>query len=107
MEALRDLVGRARAGGIKGFGDDGSDLHRDQPRRPRRGVCASASSIRRRSPFWALGGSSSGHGWSMARSPRGPLLTASLAADHRASDGHAGGLFLSAIDHYLQEPDTL
>ena len=56
MEALRDLVGRARAGGIKGsemmdptftvtsLGDRGAEFVR------------SASSIRRRSPFWALGG---------------------------------------------------
>ena len=36
-----------------------------------------------------------------------PLVAASLAADHRASDGHAGGLFLSAIDRHLQEPETL
>ncbi len=36
-----------------------------------------------------------------------PVVTASLAADHRASDGHRGGLFLAAIDRLLQEPETL
>jgi len=36
-----------------------------------------------------------------------PLVTASLAADHRASDGHAGSLFLAAVDRYLQEPEAL
>jgi len=36
-----------------------------------------------------------------------PLITASLSADHRVSDGHRGGLFLSAIDRILQEPDKL
>lgn len=36
-----------------------------------------------------------------------PVVTASLAADHRASDGHRGGLFLSAIDRLLQEPEKL
>jgi pyruvate dehydrogenase E2 component (dihydrolipoamide acetyltransferase) len=36
-----------------------------------------------------------------------PLVTASLAADHRASDGHRGGLFLAAIDGLLQEPGKL
>ena len=36
-----------------------------------------------------------------------PLMTATLAADHRASDGHRGGLFLAAIDRLLQEPDKL
>jgi pyruvate dehydrogenase E2 component (dihydrolipoamide acetyltransferase) len=32
---------------------------------------------------------------------------ASLAADHRASDGHRGALFLSAINDLLQQPDLL
>jgi pyruvate dehydrogenase E2 component (dihydrolipoamide acetyltransferase) len=36
-----------------------------------------------------------------------PLVTASLAADHRASDGHIGGLFLAAVDRILQEPEGL
>ncbi len=31
----------------------------------------------------------------------------SLAADHRASDGHRGALFLAAIDELLQQPDLL
>ena len=35
------------------------------------------------------------------------ILTASLSADHRASDGHRGGRFLAAIDHLLQSPETL
>lgn len=36
-----------------------------------------------------------------------PVIHASLAADHRASDGHRGGLFLNTIDRLLQEPETL
>jgi pyruvate dehydrogenase E2 component (dihydrolipoamide acetyltransferase) len=32
---------------------------------------------------------------------------ATLSADHRVSDGHRGGLFLSAIDRLLQEPAKL
>lgn len=36
-----------------------------------------------------------------------PVLTASLAADHRASDGHRGALFLSAIGELLQDPQAL
>ena len=36
-----------------------------------------------------------------------PIIMASLAADHRASDGHRGGLFLAAIDSLLQEPEKL
>jgi pyruvate dehydrogenase E2 component (dihydrolipoamide acetyltransferase) len=35
------------------------------------------------------------------------LLTATLAADHRASDGHRGALFLANIDRKLQSPETL
>jgi pyruvate dehydrogenase E2 component (dihydrolipoamide acetyltransferase) len=34
-------------------------------------------------------------------------VQATLAADHRASDGHRGALFLSAIDELLQQPDLL
>jgi pyruvate dehydrogenase E2 component (dihydrolipoamide acetyltransferase) len=33
--------------------------------------------------------------------------TVTLAADHRASDGHRGGQFLAAIDRLLQEPEKL
>jgi pyruvate dehydrogenase E2 component (dihydrolipoamide acetyltransferase) len=36
-----------------------------------------------------------------------PVITASLAADHRASDGHRGARFLAAIDRLLQEPSRL
>ncbi len=35
------------------------------------------------------------------------VATATLAADHRASDGHRGGLFLAALDRLLQEPERL
>jgi pyruvate dehydrogenase E2 component (dihydrolipoamide acetyltransferase) len=36
-----------------------------------------------------------------------PLMTASLAGDHRASDGHRGGRLLAAIDRLLQRPEKL
>lgn len=36
-----------------------------------------------------------------------PVLTATLAADHRASDGHRGGLFLEALNKHLQEVEKL
>ncbi len=36
-----------------------------------------------------------------------PVMTASLSADHRVSDGHRGGLFLAAVDRLLQEPRHL
>ena len=34
-------------------------------------------------------------------------VTATLSADHRASDGHRGGLLLAAIDRLLQQPEAL
>lgn len=36
-----------------------------------------------------------------------PVVNATLAADHRVSDGHAGALFLAEIGKLLQEPGTL
>jgi pyruvate dehydrogenase E2 component (dihydrolipoamide acetyltransferase) len=35
------------------------------------------------------------------------VMTITLAADHRASDGHAGALFLAEIGKVLQEPEKL
>ena len=36
-----------------------------------------------------------------------PVLSATLAADHRASDGHVGAQFLDRLNHLLQEPEKL
>jgi pyruvate dehydrogenase E2 component (dihydrolipoamide acetyltransferase) len=36
-----------------------------------------------------------------------PVLTASLAADHRVSDGHRGALFLAELRDRLLQPETL
>ena len=36
-----------------------------------------------------------------------PLVTATLAADHRVTDGHRASAFLRALDRLLQEPDEL
>jgi pyruvate dehydrogenase E2 component (dihydrolipoamide acetyltransferase) len=36
-----------------------------------------------------------------------PVVTITLSADHRVSDGHAGALFLAEIGRLLQEPDKL
>lgn len=43
------------------------------------------------------------NGWIEAR----PVITATLSADHRVSDGHRGGIFLAAIDRWLQKPEEL
>jgi pyruvate dehydrogenase E2 component (dihydrolipoamide acetyltransferase) len=36
-----------------------------------------------------------------------PVVSATLSADHRVTDGHRGGLFLAAVDRLLQEPARL
>ncbi len=36
-----------------------------------------------------------------------PVVAVTLAADHRVSDGHRGGLFLAAVDGLLQRPEEL
>jgi pyruvate dehydrogenase E2 component (dihydrolipoamide acetyltransferase) len=36
-----------------------------------------------------------------------PVLTATLAGDHRATDGHRGAQFLGALDRLLQEPEKM
>ncbi len=36
-----------------------------------------------------------------------PVVVASLAADHRVTDGHRAGAFLAALDNLLQQPEEL
>ena len=36
-----------------------------------------------------------------------PVVTATLAADHRASDGHVGARFLTLVERLLHEPEEL
>jgi pyruvate dehydrogenase E2 component (dihydrolipoamide acetyltransferase) len=36
-----------------------------------------------------------------------PVVTATLSADHRVSDGHRGARFLAAVDRLLQAPEAL
>jgi pyruvate dehydrogenase E2 component (dihydrolipoamide acetyltransferase) len=36
-----------------------------------------------------------------------PVVTASLSADHRVTDGHRASSFLAAVDRLLQEPEEL
>ena len=36
-----------------------------------------------------------------------PVVVATLAGDHRASDGHRGSRFLAAVERLLQEPEKL
>ncbi len=36
-----------------------------------------------------------------------PVITASLAADHRATDGHVGAQFLDALTRHLRAPEGI
>lgn len=49
------------------------------------------------------------HPWAAEHGMLGvrPVLTATLAADHRATDGHRGAQFLQILDGLLQEPGKL
>lgn len=106
MSDLTDLVARARAGSLRSsemsdptitvtnLGDQGVDtvfgvIYPPQVAlvgigRPAQKVCAVDGGIR-----------------------IATAVQATLAADHRASDGHRGALFLGAIGELLQQPETL
>ena len=106
MADLTDLVARARAGSLRSsemsdptitvtnLGDQGSAtvfgvIYPPQVAlvgfgRPTERVCAVDGGIR-----------------------IATTIQATLAADHRASDGHRGALFLAAINDFVQQPDLL
>jgi pyruvate dehydrogenase E2 component (dihydrolipoamide acetyltransferase) len=106
MAALRALVARARAGVLRSselsdatitvtnVGDQGSDAVFGVIYPPQ---VALVGFGRIREEPWAANGMLGAH----------RVVTASLAADHRASDGHRGGLFLAALDRLLQTPEAL
>ena len=106
MAALRDVVGRARAGVLRSsemsdptltvsnLGDQGADVVYGVIYPPQVALVGFGRvTDRPRARDGLLGVQ--------------PAVTVTLAADHRASDGHRGGLFLAAIDHLLQEPESL
>ena len=106
MARLRDLVARARSGGLRSselmdatvtvtsLGERGADAVTGVIHPPQVAILGFGRIVERP---WVVGGQV------VAR----PVLAVSLAADHRASDGHAGGLLLSAIETALQEPEKL
>jgi pyruvate dehydrogenase E2 component (dihydrolipoamide acetyltransferase) len=106
MDHLRDLVGRARAGSLRS--SELSDATITVTSLGERGVEALFGVIY--PPQVAI----IGFGAVLARpwvvesrvEPR-PVMTASLAADHRVSDGHRGALLLMDIARLLQEPEKL
>jgi pyruvate dehydrogenase E2 component (dihydrolipoamide acetyltransferase) len=106
MRALRDLVRRARAGEFRSselsdptitvtsLGDQGVETVFGVIYPPQVAIVGFGKVVERP---WVVDGAV------VAR----PLVTATLSADHRVSDGHRGGLFLTAVDRLLQEPAQL
>ncbi len=106
MTALRDLVQRTRAGGLRSseltdptitvtsLGDRGAESVLGVIHPPQVAIIGFGRVVERP---WAFEG----------RIVSRPVLAASLAGDHRASDGHVGSRLLYAIDQALQAPDML
>jgi pyruvate dehydrogenase E2 component (dihydrolipoamide acetyltransferase) len=106
MAGVRDLVQRARAGRLRStemsdptltvtnLGEHGVDLVHGVIYAPQVALVGFGA-IRDRP--WASGGMIGVR----------PTVVATLAADHRASDGHTGARFLTAIYRQLQNPETL
>ncbi len=106
MTALRDLVQRARSGGLRSselsdptitvtsLGERGAESVLGVIYPPQVAIIGFGRVLLRP---WVVDGQV------LAR----PLLNLSLAADHRASDGHLGGQALALIDEALQAPESL
>lgn len=106
MAALRDLVQRARAGGLRSseladptatvtsLGDRGADSVLGVIHPPQLALIGFGCIAERP---WVH------EGKVLART----TVQVSLAADHRASDGHLGGLLLGAIADALRHPESL
>jgi pyruvate dehydrogenase E2 component (dihydrolipoamide acetyltransferase) len=106
MRDLHDLVTRARGGRLRGseltsatitvtsLGDRGCEAVFPVINPPQVAIVGFGAIVQRP---WVEGAAVVPH----------PTVAATLAADHRVSDGHRGGLFLAALDHVLQEPETL
>ena len=106
MAALRDLVRRARAGGLRSseltdptltvtnLGDGGVPVVYGVVYPPQVALVGFGSIAERP---WAAGG--------MLGVRR--AVDATLAADHRATDGISGAAFLNAVDRLLQTPERL
>ncbi len=106
MAALRDLVGRARSGRLRGsemtdstltvsnLGDRGVDLIAGVIYPPQVALVGLGRISTRPAVV---------DGQVLAR----PQVTATLSADHRATDGQLGARYLTTIDRLLQKPEQL
>jgi pyruvate dehydrogenase E2 component (dihydrolipoamide acetyltransferase) len=106
MREITDLVARARGGSLRS--SELSDATITVTNLGERGVDAGFGIIYPPQVALVSFGRIEARPWVVgpAIEPR-PLMTATLSADHRASDGHRGGLFLSAINRLLQTPEQL
>jgi len=106
MRALQDLVQRARAGSLRSsemteptvtvtnLGERGVETVYGVIYPPQLALVGFGAVVERP---WVVDGQV------LAR----PLINATLSADHRATDGHRGAIFLDALARLLQEPEKL
>jgi pyruvate dehydrogenase E2 component (dihydrolipoyllysine-residue acetyltransferase) len=106
MATLRDLVHRARTGGLRSselasptitvtsLGERGAEGVTGIIYPPQVAIIGFGTILTRP---WVVNG----------RIEARPLVTVSLAADHRVTDGHIGARLLNAIERLLQEPTKL
>lgn len=106
MRSFRDLVRRARSGGLRS--SELSDPTITVTSLGEQGVESVFGVIFPPQVAIVGFGKIVDRPWSVAgQIVSRPVVTATLSADHRVSDGHRGGLFLAAIDRLLQEPGRL
>ncbi len=106
MRQLQDAVSRARAGRLRrneltsatitisSLGEGGADTLYPIIHPPQVAIVGFGSLVERP---WCVDG----------RVIAAPVITASLAADHRVSDGHRGSQFLVEVSRLLQSPEEL
>jgi len=106
MAAMRDLVERARRGGLRGselasptititnVGERGAETVTGVIYPPQVAIVGFGRVVARPCVV-------------DDRIDSQPVVTVSLAADHRVTDGHLGGLYLAAVARLLQEPEKL
>lgn len=106
MRGLRDLVERARRGRLRreelesatatvtNLGDLGVEVVHGVVYAPQVALVGFGRVVERP---WAVDGMVGVR----------PVVTATLAADHRATDGFTGARFLAAVEKYLQRPEGL
>jgi pyruvate dehydrogenase E2 component (dihydrolipoamide acetyltransferase) len=106
MAALSDLVARARAGKLKG--SEMTDATATVTNLGDRGVDVTFPVIiPPQVAIIGFGRIADGPAVVDGQLVIRPTVQVSLAADHRVTDGHTGGLFLLGIERLLQEPELL